>query len=147
MGCAMIAASFAYGPLERLFGTRKWVIVAGNAASTVALLVLFAVPAPGIWMSTALLAIIGFGGSSFPLLVAHGKAFLPAHLTGRGVTLINLFGIGGVGVAQFITAPLHSYGTRVSDAAAGPYALIFVFFAVTVLCGLIAYLFVQERTD
>lgn len=147
MGCAMIAASFAYGPLERLFGTRKWVIVAGNAASTVALLVLFAVPAPGIWMSTALLAIIGFGGSSFPLLVAHGKAFLPAHLTGRGVTLINLFGIGGVGVAQFITAPLHSYGTRVSDAAAGPYALIFVFFAATVLCGLIAYLFVQERTD
>jgi predicted MFS family arabinose efflux permease len=147
MGIAMITASFAYGPLERLFKTRKWVVVAGNGASTLALLVLFMVPAPGIWISTALLAIIGFGGSTFPLLVAHGKAFLPAHLTGRGVTLINLFGIGGVGVAQFITAPLHSYGGRVSETAAGPYALIFLYFAGASLCGLLAYLFVQDRTD
>ena len=42
----------------------------------------------------------------FGLLVAHGRAFLPAHLMGRGVTLINFFAIGGIGVMQFATGAL-----------------------------------------
>jgi MFS family permease len=147
MALAMIAGSFAYGPLERLFKTRKWVIFAGNAMGTVALITLWLFPAPGVWVSAALLAAIGFAGSSFPLLVAHAKAFFPPHLTGRGVTLINLFGIGGVGIAQFVTAPLHGYGVALNTGVTTPYALIFAFFAVTVLCGLIAYSFVADRTD
>lgn len=147
MGLAMITASFAFGPLERLFRTRKWVIAAGNGCATVALLVLYAMPAPGVVLSTVLLAIIGFGGSSFPLLVAHGKAFMPAHLTGRGVTLINLFGIGGVGVAQFATAPLHRFGQAASNDPTYAYSLIFLFFACASACGLLAYLKVQDRTD
>lgn len=147
MGLAMIAGSFSYGPLERLFRTRKWVIAVGNFSATLSLLVLWIMPAPGIWTSGVLLAIIGFGGSSFPLLVAHGKAFLPSHLTGRGVTLINLFGIGGVGVAQFVTAPLHRYGQGQSDDPASAYSLIFLYFACVSICGLLAYLKVQDRTD
>ena len=31
MGLAMVAGNFAYGPLDRCFGTRKWVIFTGNA--------------------------------------------------------------------------------------------------------------------
>lgn len=147
MGIAMIAGSFGYGPLERLFGTRKWVVVAGNAAATLGLIFLIVTPAPGVVVSTILLAIIGFGGSSFPLLVAHGKAFLPRHLTGRGVTLINLFGIGGVGVAQFATAPLHRLGQAASADPAQAYRLIFIYFAVASTLGLLAYLWVQDRTD
>ncbi|UWQ99765.1 MFS transporter [Rhodobacteraceae bacterium S2214] len=147
MGLAMIAASFAYGPLERLFRTRKWVIIAGNTLSVVSLLILSIVPDPGVWVSAALLAAIGFGGSTFPLLVAHSKAFFPAHLTGRGVTLVNLFSIGGVGVAQFATAPLHTYGVGMAGGFTTAYGLIFAFFLVTVLCGLIAYFFVTDRTD
>jgi len=145
MGLAMIAGSFAYGPLERLFRTRKWVVVTGNASATVCLLMLAVWPQPGVVISTVLLAVIGFGGSSFPLLVAHGKAFMPSHLTGRGVTLINLFGIGGVGVAQFATAPLHrmAQGGEMTT----PYVVIFVFFAVAAICGLTAYFRVQDRID
>ena len=147
MGLAMITASFSFGPLERLFRTRKWVIAVGNLCATVSLLILWIMPAPGIWTSGVLLAIIGFGGSSFPLLVAHGKAFMPSHLTGRGVSLINLFGIGGVGVAQFVTAPLHTYGQSLSDDPGYAYGLIFLYFAVASICGLIAYMKVQDRTD
>ena len=147
MGIAMIAGSFGYGPLERLFGTRKWVIAAGNAAATLGLLALIVTPAPGLVATTILLAIIGFGGSSFPLLVAHGKAFMPRHLTGRGVTLINLFGIGGVGVAQFATAPIHRLGQAASADPAQAYRLIFAYFAVASMLGLLAYMWVQDRTD
>ena len=147
MGLAMIAGSFAYGPLERVFRTRKWVVVAGNAIGAVALIALSVFPAPGVWASGALLAVIGFGGTTFPLLMAHAKAFFPAHLTGRGVTLVNLFSIGGVGVAQFATAPVHSYGVNVNDDPSYAHGLIFAFFLVALLCGLIAYLFVTDRTD
>lgn len=147
MGLAMIAGSFAYGPLERVFRTRKWVVVSGNAIGAIALITLTVFPAPGVWMSGVLLAAIGFGGTTFPLLMAHAKAFFPAHLTGRGVTLVNLFSIGGVGVAQFVTAPLHTYGAATKYEAIMPYQLIFGFFFVALLCGLVAYFFVSDRTD
>lgn len=29
--------------------------------------------------------------------MAHGRSFLPPHLIGRGVSFINMFGIGGAG--------------------------------------------------
>ncbi|MBB5722969.1 putative MFS family arabinose efflux permease [Loktanella ponticola] len=147
MGLAMIAGSFAYGPLERMFRTRKWVIVGGSMMSAVALTTLALFPAPGVWASAVLLAMIGFGGTAFPLLVAHAKAFFPAHLTGRGVTLVNLFSIGGVGVAQFITAPLHTQGMAMAGGATTAYTLIFAFFLGALMCGLIAYFFATDRTD
>ncbi len=147
MGGAMILGNFACGRLEQAFQTRKWVIVGGTGASMIALWLMVVWPMAGLVQSTILLSVIGFGGSFFPLLVAHGKSFMPAHLTGRGITLINLFGIGGVGVAQFATAPLHRYGQEIATSPSTPYALIFALFGITTLCGLIAYLRVQDRLD
>ena len=37
MGAAMIAGTFAYGPLDRVLGTRKWLILGGNLLGCVAL--------------------------------------------------------------------------------------------------------------
>ena len=39
----------------------------------------------------------------YGMLMAHARAFLPPHLLGRGVTLMNFFSIGGVGMMQFAT--------------------------------------------
>ncbi len=147
MGIAMILGNFACGRFERFFGSRKWVVVGGTGAATLALWVLVLFADSGIVIGTVLLAVIGFGGSFFPLLVAHGKAFMPTHLTGRGISLINLFGIGGVGVAQFATAPLHRYGQEIGTAAGTPYALIFALLGTTSLCGLLIYLRSQDRMD
>ncbi|MEM8538769.1 MAG: MFS transporter, partial [Pseudomonadota bacterium] len=96
MGAAMIAGTFVYGPLDRILGTRKWVIFGGNALAAAALGLLCLWVDSAIWVSVLLLAIVGFLGASFPVIMAHGRAFVPPHLVGRGVTLLNLFGIGGV---------------------------------------------------
>ncbi len=101
MGLAMILGNFAYGPMDRLFGSRKWVVFAGNIISAAFIFVLWAFPASGVWTAALLLAAAAFFGSSYPLIMAHARAFVPAHLTGRGVTLLNLFAIGGVGLFQF----------------------------------------------
>ena len=105
MGLAMVAGNFAYGPLDRLLGTRKGIILGGNLAVAACLLALAPAAGAGRWSAVALLAALGFFGASFPMVIAHGRAFLPPHLTGRGVTLLNLFGIGAAGLMQMLTGP------------------------------------------
>ena len=56
MGLAMVAGNFAYGPLDRLLGTRKGVILGGNLAAAACLLGLGLLPLSGGWGSVALLA-------------------------------------------------------------------------------------------
>lgn len=145
MALAMIAGSFAFGPLERLFKTRKWVIFAGNGLGVLALLALWAVPTQSILFATVMLALIGVSGSSFPVLIAHAKASFPAHLTGRGVTLMNLFGIGGAGIAQLATGPIHT--ASVTATPSDGYVVLFGGFAVIAALGLLAYLWSTDRTD
>ncbi len=141
MGLAMVLGNFAYGPADRLFGSRKAVIWTGNAAVLLALLGLAWAPASGLWTAALLLAVAGFFGSAFPAIMGHGRSFLPPHLTGRGVTLINMFGIGGAGLMQFASRPIH--GTFEDPLAA--YRALFLFFAAVVAGGLLAYLFARER--
>ena len=59
-------------------------------------------------MTVALFAGVGFFGASSPMVIALGRAFFPPHLVGRGVTLLNLFGIGATGLAQMATGRLHA---------------------------------------
>ena len=143
MGLAMIAGTLSYGPLDRLFQTRKWVIFTGNLICALATFALMLWPDKSLALSIALLAIIGFSGASFPVIIAHGRSFFPPHLAGRGVTLLNLFGIGGVGVAQFASGPLHA-----ATASTGPlagYVAIFALFGVALLAGLVIYLFSRDN--
>jgi MFS family permease len=147
MGLAMIAGNFAYGPLDRMFGTRKWVIFWGNAFGALACFALFLLPSGGgILTATALLALVGFFGASFPVMIAHTRAFLPDHLTGRGVTLMNLFSIGGVGVMQFATGRMMDHWTS-TTADADAYSFLFFFYGALICCGLAIYAFSPDRTD
>ena len=145
MGLAMVLGSFAYGPLERVFGTRKGLILVGNVLVLLALIGLWAMPLAGGWVTLGLFVLFGLAGTSFPMVIAHGRAFLPAHLTGRGVTLLNLFGIGAVGVAQFITGRLSA--SVATPPVEAPYAAIFGFFALTLALALVYYATSQDRTD
>jgi predicted MFS family arabinose efflux permease len=145
MGLAMVAGNFAYGPLDRLLKTRKWLVFGGNAMVLVCLVGLWAMPDAGGWTTALLLSGVGFFGASFPMVIAHGRAFFPNHLVGRGVTLLNLFGIGAAGIMQVITGRLHA--ATATPPATAPYAALFAFFAGLVLVGLIIYAFSRDRTD
>lgn len=139
MGLAMIAGVLVYGPLDRIFGSRKWVVFAGNLGCAVALGALALMPEAGMITSVALMAAVGLFGASFPVMIAHARGFFPPHLMGRGVTLMNLFGIGGVGVMQFASGQLHA-----GASTAPSYATLFVFFALTLAVGLVIYLFSKD---
>lgn len=145
IGLAMAAGNFAYGPLDRWLGTRKWVIFGGNFVTLVCLVGLWRFAAAPPAVATALLVAAGFFGASFPMVIAHGRAFFPPHLMGRGVTLLNLFGIAPIGLAQLLTGNIHAATGAVSPAA--PFQAVFLFFAVATAAGLAVYLMAQDRTD
>lgn len=144
MSLAMIAGTLAYGPLDRILGTRKWVVFAGNAVTALLLVLLIVFSATNAWLSVAIMAGIGFFGASFPVIIAHARGFFPAHLTGRGVTLMNLFGIGGVGVMQFASGRIHSGWS--GGAADAPYIAIFAFLAAALVAGLVVYALSRDTT-
>ena len=152
MGLAMVAGNFAYGPLDRILGTRKWLVFGGNALMLACLMGLYVQAGVDSPLTLGLLAGVGFFGASFPMVMAHGRAFLPPHLVGRGVALINLFGIGAAGIMQIITGRLHaaltpSNGVLNSAPPATPYAALFAFYAALLAAGLLIYLFAKDRTD
>ncbi len=147
MGLAMIVGTFAYGPLDRLLGTRKWVIFGGNFLGTLAIAALALFPLAGYWPAILMIVVIGFFGSSFPVIMAHARAFVPPHLAGRGMTLMNLFGIGGVGVFQVVTGRVYAGVDGEGVAVHLPYQAVFAVFAVTMALGLAAYLFSRDRVD
>jgi predicted MFS family arabinose efflux permease len=145
IGLAMVAGNFAYGPLDRWLGTRKWLVFGGNAATLACLVLLWWYAAAPPANATAILVAAGFFGASFPMVIAHGRAFFPPHLMGRGVTLLNLFGIAPVGLAQIATGRIHAATEATTPAA--PFEAVFLFFAVTTAIGLAVYLLSQDRTD
>lgn len=145
MGLAMVAGNFAYGPMDRVIRSWKTVNIGGTLLCAAALAALAAWPAPGFWTSTALLAAIGFFGASFPAIMAHGRAFLPPHMTGRGVAFLNMFGIGGAGLLQFASRPVFAAASTGTPAEA--FSAIFLFFLVPLIAGLALYLFSRDAPE
>ena len=139
MALAMVAGAFLYGPLDTIFRTRKWVAIVGNSVGFCALVWLALNPVTSISASTTALIVIGLFGGSYGLLMAHARAFFPEHLTGRGVTLMNFFSIGGVGMMQFATGGVVTASTVPGDPAAA-YAALFGFYVAMLGLALLVYL-------
>lgn len=143
MALAMVAGAFLYGPLDQIFRTRKWVAVVGTAICGAAVLLLGLFPSAPLSIAAALLLAIGLFGATYGLLIAHARAFLPPHLIGRGVTLMNFFAIGGAGLMQFATGWVVTYAAVPDDPAAA-YRALFLFIASTLGAALAIYLLARD---
>lgn len=143
MAIALSAGSLLYGPLDRIFDTRKYVVVLGNLVVAVAVLWLAVALPENVTVTTMLVIVIGFFGASYAVQMAHGKAFVPAHMVGRGVTLMNFFSIGGVGVMQLATGFTFEK-TAASNGALAGYQAIFWLYAITLSASVVLYLFSRE---
>ena len=147
MSLSMIAGTFAYGPMDRIFGTRKWIIFIGSSICLASILGLALMEQITFGISVSLFCILGFFGMSYPLMIAHGRSFSPEHLTGRCVTLLNMFGIGGAGLFQFLSGRIFRFTLETEGSNTVAYTSIFLFYAVSLFVGLVLYLKAQDRLD
>lgn len=145
MGLAMVAGSFAVGPAARLAGSARRAALVFSAVMVVTLLVMILAPALPLAAVTGLLVVLGFFGSAYPLLMAHGRSFLPPHLVGRGVTFLNMFSIGGVGVMQFASRPVYA-AAEAAYAPAQAFAMLWLFFLLPLAVGTLLYLLTPEAS-
>ena len=113
-----------------------------------ALLGLWAWPAPGLPGAVVLLCAVGFFGSSYPLMIAHGRSYFPHHLAGRGVTFLNFLAMGGAGLAQIASSRIAGAAASAApENPAAPYGAIFLFFALLIAAACVPYAFTRDRLD
>lgn len=143
MSIAIALGTLFFGPLDRMFKTRKWVVMAGNVIVLITCIVMAnALPSDPFWAIIGFV-VIGFFGASYAVQMAHGKAFIPAHLTGRGVTLLNFCSIGGAGIFQWLSGPVVKTYT-IDGAPEAQYEALFVFYAVLLALAIFAYSFAKD---
>lgn len=94
---------FIWGPLDRVFNTRKWLLAAGLGAQLACLLVIILVPGLGTVAVTALFCLMGVVNGCVVMIFAHARSVFPAELIGRGITTLNIGTMGGAAFQQFFT--------------------------------------------
>lgn len=143
MGVAMVTANLSVGRLVRLMGSDKRVSLVNTVLLCSVLGLLAMAPGASLTLSAVLLVMLCISDSSYSLIMSHGRAFLPQHLVGRGITFMNMISIAGVGVMQFLSRPVY---LAVSDShtPAQAYGYIFLFFLIPLLIGLGFYIFSAE---
>ncbi len=139
MSIGMVFGTFFYGPLDRIFKTRKWIVLTGNFICLLSVAALSFLPELPYRFAIICFAVIGFFGMSFPVVVAHGRSFVPIELSGRGVTLMNLFAIGGVGILQALSGFVFD--------RTGDFGAVFLVYYVLILMGLTVYLWSKDNTS
>ncbi len=147
MAAGQTLGVLVYGPLDRVFDTRKWVCVAGASVTIVALMALAAEPLPAT--STAIGLLVGLSALSAygVTLVAHTRSFYPEPLAGRGATTANMAQLGGCALMPIATGliagmfPPNAAGSGYAPIA---YQWIFASIAATLAVGLMVYLTSQD---
>jgi predicted MFS family arabinose efflux permease len=140
MGAAQIAGVLAYGPLDRIFNSRKRVVMAGSVLTVATLAPLAAAPSLPAWAAETLLVLLCLVTAYGVLIVAHGRSLFPPHLIGRGVTTVNLAQVVGVTVMPLATGLLVGLFPQTDGMSPPPaYRVAFAAIAISVVVGMAGY--------
>lgn len=141
MAVGAAAGYFIWGPLDRVFNTRKWLLAVGLGSQLICLLVIVLVPGLSVIVITALFCFMGVMNGCIVMIFAHARSVFPAALIGRGITTLNIGTMGGGAFQQFLTGSLMTYmapkGTVPTEL---DYRIIFGVQFVILLSALIYYL-------
>jgi MFS family permease len=144
MVVAMIVGAMVYGPLDRILGTRKWVVVGGSLAALAALVALAVRPDTSVVTAALLFAVVGGFGMTYGVIMAHVRAFLPEHVLGRGLSVMNTCMIGGAGLLQPVSGAYVQSLAAAGTPPAQIYAALFGAFAVLLAGALAVYLLARD---
>jgi sugar phosphate permease len=143
----MILGAPCWGTVsDRVFNTRKWVIVAGSISILLTMLILALVP-PGTSVSvlSPLFFCLGFFNATGLLMYPHIKELVPSEMSGAAMTGINFFTM--IGPAVFLQGLGILMQTLYPNASRGPEAFnaAFTVCIISLLLVLVLYCFTREK--
>jgi MFS family permease len=140
-----IVGVVVWGHAERYFGAYKPLVLAGALATAAALGLLAVLGKPEPRTLAIWLTVFGFLPAFLPVLIAHGRSFLPPHLVGRGMTLFNIGTMGGTFVVQLASGALIDlFPAQAGVYPLDAYRLVFAVQAVAIVIASAAYLRVRR---
>ena len=147
LNVGMILGAPCWGTLsDRLFNTRKWIIIAGTIAIVLTIVILALIPS-GTALSVVSLLLFGFGffNATGLLMYPHIKELMPLEMSGAAMTGINFFTM--IGPAVFLQGLGILMQTLYPEASLGPEAFnaAFMVCIISLLLVLVSYFFTGER--
>jgi MFS family permease len=134
MMTALYIGYVAYGPLDRIFNSRKWVVLGGVAGMLVCLLALSAIPELPLTAVVPLLVAFSLCSPFFVTLAAHCRGFVPVERVGRALACINLMGLVSVFIMQVVAGALvEGVANGYGEVAGAGYRLVFAMVALVLL--------------
>lgn len=132
---------FAWGPLDRILNTRKWLLAAGVGAQWICLMIIVLVPGLSLTAITVLFTVMGLMNGCSVMIFAHARSVFPPELAGRGITTLNIGTMGGAAFQQILTGYLMAWQTPAGQAAREvDYRVMFGLQAGLLLLALLFYL-------
>ena len=145
---AVIAYQFgmlAFGPLDRLLDTRKWIAIGGTMVIISILAILALASHPPAWVPIAAIVGMGFFSASSTMVMTHGRGIFPDRLTGRGIATINTSVMFGVACMQTLSGIIVGAFEPLADGARSETAYRALFGVLTMV--LIAAVAIYSRSQ
>jgi predicted MFS family arabinose efflux permease len=111
------AGMLAFGPMDRLLDTRKWIAVGGSLVIICILATLALASHPPIWVPIGAIVAIGFFSASSTMVMTHGRGIFPDRLIGRGMATINTAVMLGVACMQTLSGIIVGAFEPLADGA------------------------------
>ena len=141
MAAGAAGGYFIWGPLDRVFNTRKWLLAAGLGAQILCLLVLVLIPGLSVAVITILFTVMGVMNGCVVMIFAHARSVFPAELAGRGITTLNIGTMGGGAFQQILTGYLMGWlAPKGTQAGELDYRILFGVQTILLLTALLFYL-------
>jgi predicted MFS family arabinose efflux permease len=128
----------AFGPLDRLLDTRKWIALVASVIIIAILATLALASQPPLWLPIGAILCLGFFSASSTMVLTHGRGIFPDRLIGRGMATVNSTVMLGVACMQTLSGvivgafePLAS-GARSETAYRALFAVLAVVLSVAV---------------
>jgi predicted MFS family arabinose efflux permease len=135
----------AFGPMDRILDTRKWIAIGGTLASISMLAVLALASHPPVWVPIAAFLCMGFFGAASTMVMTHGRGIFPDRLIGRGVATINTSVMLGVACMQTLSGIIIGAFEPLADGARSETAYRALFGVLTVVLIVAAAIYSRSR--
>ncbi len=123
----------AFGPLDRLLDTRKWIAFGGTLVIISLLATLALASQPPVWVPIGAIIGIGFFSASSTMVLTHARGIFPDRLIGRGISTINTAVMLGVACMQSISGIIVGAFEPLADGARTETAYRALFGVLTVV--------------